>query len=65
MKTDQKFLSFVVVVVLTSIGHLEECDDIKSSDGEAPTILEIGGMWSTPFIAIAPKSTLTWNGCTW
>ena len=32
--------------------------DIKQSDDEAPVILELWGMWTTPHIAIVPRSTL-------
>ena len=32
--------------------------DIKQTDGKAP-VLEIWGMWNTPFIAIGPRSTLS------
>ena len=31
--------------------------DTKQSDGEAPGILELWGLQSTPFITIAPRST--------
>ena len=39
--------------------------DIKQSDGEVPVILKLSGMWSTPFIAIAPRSTQTRSGSIW
>ena len=47
--------------------RLDECPgyDIKQSDGEAPVTLEFREMQSTPFIAIAPRSTLTWRGSDW
>ena len=34
------------------------------SDGEVP-VLEVWGMWSAPFITIAPWFTLTWSGSTY
>ena len=40
--------------------------DTKQSDGErVPAVLELWGMRSTPFIAIAPRSTLARSGSTW
>ena len=36
--------------------------DTKKSDGEVPVILEL---WEYPFIAIAPRSTVTLSGSTW
>ena len=43
-----------------------ECFDYGSyqSDGEVPVMRELWGMWSTPFIAIASRSTLTQSGST-
>ena len=38
--------------------------DTKQSDGEVPAMLELWGMRSTPFIAIAPRSTLLRSGST-
>ncbi len=38
--------------------------DIEQSDGKAPVMLEIWGIWSTPFMAIAPWSTLALSGST-
>ena len=39
--------------------------DTKQSDGEAQS--NVGALESTeyPFIAIAPRSSLDWNGSTW
>ena len=39
--------------------------DTKQSDSEVPAVLELWGMRSTPFIAIAPRSTLAPSGSTW
>ena len=39
--------------------------DTKQADGEAPVMLELWRIWSTPFIAIASRSTLAWSGSTW
>ena len=39
--------------------------DTKQSDGEVPVMLVLWGMQSTPFIVIAPKSTLAWSSNTW
>ena len=39
--------------------------DTQQSDGEVSVILELWGMRSTYFIAIAPKSTLARNGSIW
>ena len=46
---------------------LNECSgyNTKQSEGEVPVILELCGMQSTPFIAIAPRSTLARSGSTW
>ena len=38
---------------------------IKQSDGEAPVMQELWGMQSTPFIAIAPRSTLASSDNIW
>ena len=45
---------------------LNECPeyDTKQSNIEAPVMLEFGGIWSTFFIAIAPRSTLARSGST-
>ena len=38
--------------------------DTKQSDGEASVTLKLWGMRSTPYIAIAPRSTLARSGST-
>ena len=58
-----------ILLVAQSAGAVEYTDcktppnecpgyDTKQSDGEVPAVLELWGMRSTPFIAIAPRSTL-------
>ena len=44
-----------------------ECpgNDSKEFDGDSPLMLELGGMQSYTFIAIAPRSTLARSGSTW
>ena len=39
--------------------------DTKQSDGKVPVMLELWGMRSTPFIAIAPRFTQARSGSTW
>ena len=39
--------------------------DTKQSDGEVPVKQEVGGMWSTPFIANATRFTLSRSDNTW
>ena len=39
--------------------------DSKQSDGEASVMQEFGGMWSSPFIYIAPRYTLARLGSNW
>ena len=43
-----------------------ECPEYvtKQSDGEVPVMLELWVIQSTPFIAIAPRSTLAQRGST-
>ena len=48
-------------------GSLNECPgyDTKQFESEAPVMQEFGRMRCTPFIAIAPRFTMTRSGSTW
>ena len=35
--------------------------DIKQSDGEAPVMLELGGIWSTPSLQLLPGQLWPWT----